>query len=79
MYRLSYVLLQGFFLFAIHDEFILHNGKDFVCCFTKEWSEFLSCILYFYIMSLAVYLFSCIFDWVYKKEFVANYFVEWNL
>lgn len=26
MFRLSYALFQGFFLFAIHDEFILRNG-----------------------------------------------------
>ena len=36
MFRLSYVLFQGFLLLAIHDEFILHNGKAFVCCVTVE-------------------------------------------
>ena len=36
MFRLSFILFQGFFLFAVHDEFILRNGKDFVCSFTIE-------------------------------------------
>lgn len=70
MSRLSYVLFEGFFMLAIHDEFIFHNGKYFVVVkFTMEWSYYLPCILYSWCLSLNTYIWLSLCNRVCRKFF----------